>query len=317
MKKIEPDRKPLYRFSGHETFVCRYAWLPKAAEALQLAENSKIFGDEDGAMVRLGVGKNMVRSVRFWAECSGIIEPLPANGGYAVASFGQQLLGHDGHDQYLERPVTLWLLHWKISTNPKAPIFQWVQMLNHWHRAEFTEIEALDFLTRKLPNTGKPLSPRTLDDGLRVFVNSYIPTRGRKGEVAEEHLDSPLVELGLLRRSGERTNTKTGDREPIYAFAVEDKPAISPELFAYCLNDFWQNEHPNEQTIPFAAVAVGEGSPGQVFKLPEASIRHYLDQIAHSSKSRFSFEESASLQQVTRSSKANGFDFLERVYIPD
>lgn len=265
-------------------------------------------------MVRLGVGKNMVRSIRFWAETAGVIKSLEDQKGYGVTSFGQELLGHEGHDQYLEHPATLWLLHWKIATNPTAPVFQWVEMLNRWHRAEFTETEAIAFLKRSLPPQAKSLSDRTLEDGLRVFINTYIPTRGRKGEVAEDNLDSPFVELGLLRRSGERSDIKTGEREPIFSFAIEDKPTISTELFAYCLNDFWKNEGLKDGTIAFGAAAVGEGSPGQVLKLPEASVRHHLDQIRTTSKGMFIFEESASLQQITRSTKADSFDFLELIY---
>ncbi len=306
-----------YRFSGHETFVCRYAWLPKAVQHLSDGRNAKLFSDEDDAMVRLGVGKNMVRSIRFWAETAGMIESQGDSKGYAVTPFGRDLLGHDGYDQYLEHPATLWLLHWKIATNPTGPIYHWVQMLNHWHRAEFTEAEAFGFLKKNLPAKSQSLSDRTNEDGLRVFINTYIPTRGRKGEVAEDNLDSPFVELGLLRRSGERTDIRTGQRELIFSFAVEEKPSISPALFAYCLNDFWQNQHANEQTISFGGVAVGEGSPGQVFKLPEAAVRHYLDQIKQTTNGALAFQESATLQQVTRSGKADAFDFLENIYVSD
>lgn len=306
---------PSFRFSGHETFVCRYAWLPKAVLHLSDGKNANLFSNEDDAMVRLGVGKNMVRSIRFWAETAGIIEPLGDHKEYAVTRFGQELLGHDGHDQYLEYAATLWLLHWKITTNPNGPIYQWVQMLNHWHRAEFTETEAMAFLKKNLPAKAQSQSDRTTEDGLRVLINTYIPTRGRKGEVAEDNLDSPFVELGLLRRSGERTDVKTGQRESIYSFAVEDKPGISNELFAYCLNEFWQNRHSNEQTISFGAVAVAEGSPGQVFKLPESSVRHYLDQVEQATHGAITFQESASLQQVTRSGITGSFDFLENIYI--
>lgn len=304
-----------YRYSGHETFTCRYAWLPKAVQHLADGRNAKIFSDEDEAMVRFGVGKNMVRAIRFWAESTCVIESLIEQKGHFVTEFGRNLLWREGYDPYLEHPATLWLLHWKIATNPKAPIYQWVQMLNHWHRAEFTEVEAKGFLKKNLPPKSQSLSDRTNEDGLRVFINTYIPTRGRKGEVAEDNLDSPFVELGLLRRAGERTDIKTGQRELIYSFAVEDKPGISPALFAYCLNDFWLNQHPNEQTISFGAVAVGEGSPGQVFKLPEASVRHYLDQIKQTTDGAIVFQESATLQQVSRSAKAGSFDFLDKVYV--
>ena len=59
-----------YRISGHETFSCRYTWLPKAVRGLR--ENPRLFSDEARAMVDLGVGKNMVRSIRFWSQVAGV-----------------------------------------------------------------------------------------------------------------------------------------------------------------------------------------------------------------------------------------------------
>ena len=52
-----------YKYSGHGTFPCRYAWLPKAVLALKA--NPNLFSDVDEAMVELGVGKQMVRAIRF------------------------------------------------------------------------------------------------------------------------------------------------------------------------------------------------------------------------------------------------------------
>ncbi len=56
---------PNYKLSGHETFPCRYAWLPKAFGAIQ--REPKIFSEEELAIVELGVGKNMVHAIRFVA----------------------------------------------------------------------------------------------------------------------------------------------------------------------------------------------------------------------------------------------------------
>jgi hypothetical protein len=76
-----------FRFSGHETFACRYAWLPKSAQ--RVSEDPKILtlGREDEAMVKLGVGKNMVRSMRFWGETFGIIVPNKQDNKDAFASY--------------------------------------------------------------------------------------------------------------------------------------------------------------------------------------------------------------------------------------
>ena len=301
---------PQPRYSGHETFVCRYAWLPKVVR--QITEKPDLFRHEHDAMVRLGVGKNMVRSARFWAESAQVIESCDV--GHRVSAFGHRLLGHDGHDPFLEWPETLWLLHWKIATNPGQPIFYWREMLNFWHRSEFSPSEALEFLKRELRGVKKPPSDSTLDAGLRVFVNTYVPTRGRKGEVAEDNLDSPLVELGLIRPTGERTTTDQGAREPIYSFNLDDKPSVTNALFAYCLDDFWRHHHPDEQTLPFRFASVAAESPGQVFKLPELAVRTRLEALAHTTKGALEFVESSALPKVERSRGIARDDLLDAIY---
>src|ERR1022692_3922954 len=72
-----PEREsrhvPAYRFSGHETFPFRYSWLPKAV--VELTANAELFSNDERAMVRLGVGKNMVKAIRFWVQAAGIATP--------------------------------------------------------------------------------------------------------------------------------------------------------------------------------------------------------------------------------------------------
>ena len=68
--------RPHYRFSGHESFACRYAWLPKAYRALR--NDPLIFSDEPRAMVELGLGKNMVRSLRFGSSLAEGLESAAA-----------------------------------------------------------------------------------------------------------------------------------------------------------------------------------------------------------------------------------------------
>ncbi|MGH6628336.1 MAG: DUF4007 family protein, partial [Burkholderiales bacterium] len=97
-----------YRISGHETFPCRYTWLPKAVRGLR--ENPKLFSDEADAMVNLGVGKNMVRSIRFWSQVAGVATGGAKGGGHLLTKFGTTLLGERGLDPFLEDIRTLWLI---------------------------------------------------------------------------------------------------------------------------------------------------------------------------------------------------------------
>lgn len=302
--------KVLPRYTGHETFVCRYAWIPKVVRAVD--RDPGFFKNEDLAMVELGVGKNMVRSAKFWADSAGVIEEVP--GGWAVTEFGRLMFGHESYDEFLQRPETLWLIHWKLSTNPKRPLFHWVQLLNHWHRSEFTELEILKFLKHELRDDEAVKSDRTLADGIRVFINSYVPTRGRKGEIAEDNLDSPLTELGLVRKIGDR---RDGDRslETVYGFVIGPKPGITAALFAYCVWDYWRNSPFHDQeSIGFRFLATMEGGPGQIFKLPELHVRPLLEALSQITQGALTFDESSSMQQVARHRDLSEEDLLKIIY---
>src|SRR5271154_7023878 len=104
-----------YRISGHESFPCRYTWLPKAMRGLR--ENPRLFSEEVDAMVGLGVGKNMVRSIRFWSQVAGMATATSKGGGHLPTKIGTALLGERGLDPFLEDIRTLWLIHWNLSTD--------------------------------------------------------------------------------------------------------------------------------------------------------------------------------------------------------
>ncbi len=61
-----------FRFTGHETFPCRYPWIPKAVAALK--DQPDLFKDIDNAIVQLGVGKQMSRAIKFWVEAARFVE---------------------------------------------------------------------------------------------------------------------------------------------------------------------------------------------------------------------------------------------------
>jgi hypothetical protein len=162
------------------------------------------------------------------------------------------------------------------------------------------------------------LSLVTIDQHWDTFLHTYVPTRGRKGEVQEDNLDCPLVELELIARVGERASDRAAGRaEPVYAFRREEKPEITPALFVYCLNDFWQKRHGAEGTLAFREVAHGHGSPGQILKLPEDNIRTRVEQLERQTKGTFAFAEGANLQQVRRTRVPDRMDLLKAVYCED
>lgn len=299
------------RFSGHETFACRYTWLPKALQAIQ--SNPCVFANEDHAMVELGVGKNMVRAIRFWVEASGMAKPA-AKGGLEPTALGRQIFATKGLDPFIEDIQTLWLIHWNLATQIDDPLFAWEFLFSRWQEPEFTESIVLKAFAKEAESLSKKLSPVTLQQHLHVFLHTYVPTRGRKGDIAEDNLDCPLTELDMLTKVGEREASRQARREPVYAFRREDKPSLSSALFAYCLNDFWRKMFPNEQTLSVRTLVSGPRSPGQVFKIPEEDIYARLPDLAAATDGQLKYSESAALPQVHRAGTINDERLLARAY---
>lgn len=290
-----------FRYSGHETFPCRYAWLPKAFAAIEADHDA--FADEEKAMIRLGVGKNMVKAIRFWmVEMSVGIKHK--EGGYQPTDFAKAVFNRKkgkGIDPFLEDTRTLWLLHWKLSTHSvDDPLFAWDFLINQWQSPEISRSAVLQAFRRVADKETRPPSDVTLEQHFDTFLHTYVPTRSRKGDIQEDNLDCPLVELEFITPIGERRIDGTGKREPIYAFRIEDKPDITTELFAYALDEYWRKRRSSERTLTFKDVTFGYGSPGQVFKLPEWAVRQRLEVLEADLSSPFRYRESATQQQVSR-----------------
>ena len=302
-----------YRISGHESFACRYAWLPKVVYGLKYDE--RLLAKEEEAMVQLGVGKNMVRSIRFWAHSADIVTNPARDGRLRLTSFATTLLGDGGLDPFLEDVRTLWLLHWKLATRMDAPLLAWDFLLNRWQDPEIVPSIAISALQKEATRHNDKVSPATLVQHFDTFLHTYVPTRGRKGKIHEDNLDCPLVELGLILSVGEReVDRSVGKRETIYAFRREEKPEITAEVFVYCLNSFWQQRHPNEATLSLREVAHGHGGPGQIFKLPEEDVLTRIEGLDRQTAGFLRYGESSNLQQILRHDFLDEVELLKRIY---
>ena len=112
-------------------------------------------GDQDlddfglPAMVDLGLGKNMVRAARFWAQAAGMAAPISRSAGHKPTDLGSAILGHRGFDPFLEDIRTLWLIHWNLSTNIQSPLLAWDYLLNRWQEPDLVPTDVLKGLQKE------------------------------------------------------------------------------------------------------------------------------------------------------------------------
>ena len=271
-------------FAGHQTFALRSGWLKKGVDALE--EKPRIF-TEESALVTLGVGKNMVVAIRHWLLATRLAEVVDRD--VVPTELGRRLLLDGGYDPYLEDPATLWLLHWNLCSAGNTPFaYVWAfSCCREWEwttstlAAGITAAVALGGATTKVP------SAETMDRDVSVLVQSYVTAEDR-GQNAEDGLDCPLRDLGLIRPTFNQH----------YAFVVGPKASLPVAVFAWALVGFWRWRYPNAATVPARDIAQGEGSPGMIFKLDEDSTLSYLDALADLTDGALRFEDTPLVRQV-------------------
>lgn len=278
-------------FAGHETFPLRYTWLRKA---VQYVERDGRGFSEDDAMVRLGVGKNMVRSIRHWGLVCGVLEEDPEiqnNRGRVLrpTDLGHALFDDDGWDPYMEDPATLWLLHYELASVPDNAT-TWYLVFNHIPQPEFTKAELLSWLLKLAQErTWARVSPASIRRDVDVFLRTYVPARASRTVPLEDTLDSPFVELELLREFGAKGS---------YLLQRGDPPSLPDAVFAYGLVRFLSRSASASTAVPLQTIAFAPGSPGRVFALTEDALMDRLERIEASTDGAIVFHDTAGLRQL-------------------
>jgi hypothetical protein len=185
------------RFSGHESFPLRFSWLAKGVRFC--AGSPEGFADPE-AMVALGVGKNMVRSIRFWCiESQMVVNAAQGRATRATAlrptELGEFLFGVDGVDPYLEDPATLWLVHWGLSARASGPT-TWYFLFNELRSSEFNQRTFITELRRYESRfSDKSVSDETIARDWDCCIRCYIGSGSDKRVLGED------VPAGRIRPS--------------------------------------------------------------------------------------------------------------------
>ena len=97
------------RMKRHESFSIREGWLAKGLN--EVKKNKKVFSSSD-ATDELGVGYNMVKSLKYWMYATKLIEDVGRD--IELTEFGNLI---PKYDSYLEDKFTWWLIHLQMVLN--------------------------------------------------------------------------------------------------------------------------------------------------------------------------------------------------------
>lgn len=262
-----------YFVARHESFAPRYGWLKKGFDAVR--DDPLVF-ESPKAIEILGVGINMVRSIRFWACAFGLIEsatpdgPRRLTGPMKPTEFGELLLSDVGWDPYLEDPASLWLLHWKLFGSPVRAI-SWSLLMNLDLYGPFDSrslSRTLKAKTAEIPELKKYAVSSIASDAL-CFLRMYSPSRS----LNSDEIECPFTQLGLISYDPENDE---------YQFNRSLKKDLPDLILMACCLDYSSITAPGAKIISTRKLAYDQDSPGKIFKMSEADLGWKLDRAGRS-----------------------------------
>jgi hypothetical protein len=281
-------------FSGHESFQCRQLWLKKGYDYIK---SGKSFNDDD-AVVQLGVGKNMVASIRFWMKAFGLVTQDDK-----TTPFAEKLLAPDGWDPYLEDEASLWLLHYQLVKTGVASTYSLVFNELRREKIEFTRENYISFVKRKAESTGEfQANEKTLHDDFNVLIKMYLRSDSQIKD-REDSFSGILTELDLIK-------SFSRGKDDYYVLENTDKAEIPDDvvLFAILDNDNF------DLSVSLSSLEQDPDSVGSVFALSKTGLLNKIESLASKASNKMVFNDHAGIKELQFREKIAALKVLDRYY---
>ena len=210
------EKYPKKAFSGHDSFQCRNLWLKKGYDYIK---SGKSFNDDD-AVVVLGVGKNMVSSIRYWMKAFEMLTTEDE-----LTELAKLILDDEGFDPYLEDDGTLWLLHYHLVKNGLATSYSLIFNYLRKEKIEFTRDHFIQFVQRIMGSQNE----NTLTTDFNVFNRMYLSNED-KSKDKEDNLSELLNELRLVE-------SYKSEKKDFFVIENLERPEIPEEILLYAVLD--------------------------------------------------------------------------------
>lgn len=227
------------RFKAHESFSIRKGWLYKGLK--NIIEQPDLFSNRTIIPTDiLGIGTNMVRSLRYWLQVTGLTYETNNGGRHQELTELANIIWE--YDKYMEEIGTLWLLHYKLSTQQEDAT-TWYYFFNEFDMQEFNKEDFVDMLNLYAKMNGADIAESSIEGDFDCLIKTYV-SRDDRDVDPENNIECPLCELGLLDALNKNSKTyhkispKKGTLHPLIIFAVIVDNAENREIkISSLLND--------------------------------------------------------------------------------
>lgn len=287
---VNINKEKRFVFSGHESFPCKTLWLKKGYDFLV---NGKDFNSPE-AVIDLGVGKNMVASIRYWLRAFGITQ------NDVITEIGSYLFDDKkGKDCFIEDLATLWLLHFNIVFAKEATLYNMFFCGVQRERTQFEREQIQTYVKLKVAEAGKEntYNENTVKKDIGVLLQNYSLPRKPQ---SNEDFSSLMIDLDLIRQNS------TGKE---YYFNAEGKRKVVKEIFMYAMLKL--REQTGDNTISFETI---QDQIGLAFSMSDYETIQMLKQLAEVYAEYMSYSDVAGIRQVQFTKDLDKIKVLDDYY---
>lgn len=263
-----------YVFSGHESFPCKTLWLKKGYD---FVVHDKDFNNPE-AVIDLGVGKNMVASIRYWLKVFGLCQ------NDQPTWLGNYLFnGEDGRDPYMEDLATLWILHFHLVFNQDATLYNLFFCGYQKGHTQFEREQIVTYVKLNMIEANKQtvFNENTVKKDVSVLIQNYALPRKYQ---SYEDFSSLLIDLDLIRQNTEGKG---------YYVNIDGKRKVAKEIFMYALLVLKEQEGDN--TISYDTV---QDKVGLTFCMQDYETIEMLKLLANEYSDYMSYNDNAGIRMI-------------------
>ena len=261
------------QINKHNSFYLRNGWPTKIIDAIP--NNPHIFSpaNELAAVDSLGVGRVMVKAMRYWAYTTGITYETKDQQGvcHELSELGTCIREFD---PYCQNTGTLWLLHRNLARDENnATMWEWA--FNSFGHREFTKDQFVDSFYAFYQTSGGTNKKAAVEKEFDCFKNTYVTEKRFDLEkIIEEDTIPFFSPLGLIKYSG----------KGVFEMPIMSARDIPEDIALYCILKDNQEYLRDKHQVDIDVLLDGKKQIGRYMSLSYSSLLELLQRLENSSR---------------------------------
>ncbi|SCP97763.1 DUF4007 family protein [Anaerobium acetethylicum] len=240
----------------HGSFYMRSGWGTKIIRAVEADDMIFTPSKEQDAIDNVGLGRIMIKALRYWSEAMQLTEEEKTQGG--IKLIPEPIYDEiKQYDLYFQRQGSLLLMHRNLALN-KENATAWYWMFNEYSANSFTKTQFVEGFHAYLAVNGMKIKKDAVEKEFNCLKNTYIgDSNFDKKSIMDEDTYPFLAPLKILQTKGKTIIEKR--------LLTEKEIPLEILIYAIAMDNFIASKNGNQVNID--RLMEGKNQVGKYFNL--------------------------------------------------